>query len=96
MNHSEQIPTAASLAEVRARIAAAARAAGRDPAEVTLVTGGKTHPVTWVEAALAAGHRVLGKNRVQEAEASLLWADYGTDADDADGGVAVVGLTISF
>jgi pyridoxal phosphate enzyme (YggS family) len=68
-------PSQAAVAErleaVRERIAAAARAAGRDPAEVTLVAVGKLHPAARVEAALAAGHRVFGENRVQEAEAKF-------------------------
>ena len=58
---------AAGLAEVRERIAAAARAAGRDPAGVTLVAVSKTQPLERVEAALAAGQRVFGENYVQEA-----------------------------
>jgi len=58
----------AGLAEVRARIAAAARAAGRDPAAVTLVAVAKTHGPAAVEAALAEGQRVFGENRVQEAQ----------------------------
>ena len=56
------------LAEVRARIAAAARAAGRDPATVTLVAVSKTMPAAAVEEALAAGQRLFGENRVQEAK----------------------------
>ncbi len=60
---------AANLAAVRGRIAEAARAAGRDPAGVTLVAVSKTHGRERIEAALAAGQRVLGENRVQEAEA---------------------------
>jgi len=59
------------LAEVRRRIAAAARAAGRDPAAVTLVAVSKTHPAEAVAAALAAGQRVFGENRVQEAVAKF-------------------------
>jgi len=59
---------AANLAEVRAAIAAAAAAAGRDPAEVTLVAVGKVQPDERVEAALLAGQRVFGENRVQEAQ----------------------------
>ncbi|HEX8385072.1 MAG TPA: YggS family pyridoxal phosphate-dependent enzyme [Rubricoccaceae bacterium] len=51
---------------VRARIAAAATASGRDPDAVTLVAVTKTHPIETVEAALAAGLRDLGENRVQE------------------------------
>ena len=58
---------AAGLAEVRERIAAAARAAGRDPAEVTLVAVGKAQPPERIEAALAVGQRVFGENYVQEA-----------------------------
>ncbi len=57
-----------NLAGVRGQVAAAAEAAGRDPAEVTLVAVGKTHPAEWIEAALKAGQRVYGENRVQEAQ----------------------------
>ncbi len=59
---------AASLARVRAQIAEAATAAARDPAEVTLVAVGKTHGAAYIEAALDAGQRIFGENRVQEAE----------------------------
>ncbi|MPY71878.1 MAG: YggS family pyridoxal phosphate-dependent enzyme [Alphaproteobacteria bacterium] len=62
---------AVRLDAVKARIAAAAREAGRDPAAVTLVAVSKTHPAAAVRAALAAGHRVFGENRVQEAEAKF-------------------------
>jgi pyridoxal phosphate enzyme (YggS family) len=60
---------AANLAAVRAHVAAAARAAGRDPAEVTLVAVGKTFPAETMRRALALGQRVFGENRVQEAAA---------------------------
>lgn len=56
------------LAEVKGRIADAARAAGRDPAEVTLVAVSKTHGADKVRELLEAGHRVFGENRVQEAQ----------------------------
>jgi len=56
------------LAEVRQHIAAAARAAGRDPASVTLVAVSKTHGADRVGELLEVGHRVFGENRVQEAE----------------------------
>jgi PLP dependent protein len=56
------------LAEVRQHIAAAARAAGRDPAAVTLVAVSKTHAADRVRELLDAGQRVFGENRVQEAE----------------------------
>jgi pyridoxal phosphate enzyme (YggS family) len=57
------------LAAVRDRIAAAARAAGRDPADVTLVAVSKTHDVGAISTAIAAGQLVFGENRVQEAQA---------------------------
>jgi pyridoxal phosphate enzyme (YggS family) len=72
---SDPVPTppshdiAAALAAVRARITAAALAAGRRAEDVTLVAVAKTHPVEDVRAALAAGQMVFGENRVQEAEA---------------------------
>jgi len=59
---------AARLAEVRERIARAAAAASRDPAEITLVAVGKTFPAEALTAAVAAGATDLGENRVQEAE----------------------------
>jgi len=57
---------AANLAAVRGRIEAAARAAGRPPEAVSLVAVSKTQPADAVRAALAAGQRVFGENRVQE------------------------------
>src|SRR5215831_507362 len=60
---------AANLAAVRGKIATVARAAGRTPEGVTLVAVSKTHAVEIVRQALAAGHRVFGENRVQEAQA---------------------------
>jgi PLP dependent protein len=62
---------AANLAAVRERIEAAAQAADRSPHSVTLVAVSKTQPVASVRLALAAGHRVFGENRVQEAEAKF-------------------------
>ncbi len=59
---------AASLAAIRRRIADAASAAGRKPEDVTLVAVSKTVEVPGLEAALAAGQRIFGENRVQEAE----------------------------
>ena len=57
----------ANLAAVRGRIAAAAEGVGRAPASVTLVAVSKTQPIAAVRAALRAGQRVFGENRVQEA-----------------------------
>jgi pyridoxal phosphate enzyme (YggS family) len=56
------------LAEVRRRIADAARATGREPAAVTLVAVSKTHGADKVRELLDAGQRVFGENRVQEAQ----------------------------
>ncbi|HXO01813.1 MAG TPA: YggS family pyridoxal phosphate-dependent enzyme, partial [Stellaceae bacterium] len=58
---------AANLISVRTRIEAAARGAGRPADAVTLVAVSKTNPQGAVRAALAAGQRVFGENRVQEA-----------------------------
>ncbi len=61
------------LAAIRARMTTAARTAGRDPAAVTLTAVSKTQPSHAIDAALAAGLRVFGENRVQEAQAR--WND---------------------
>jgi len=58
-----------NLRDIRARIAAAARAAKRHAADVNLVAVAKTHRPEAVEAALAAGQTAFGENRVQEAAA---------------------------
>ncbi len=65
MNNAD---VAANLAAVKDEIAKAARAAGRDPAAVTLVAVSKTHEGPRILPALEAGHRVFGENRVQEAQ----------------------------
>lgn len=67
-----------NLETVKARIAAAAADAGRSTAAITLVAVTKSHPAAAIRPALAAGHRVFGENRVQEAEAKwpALKADY--------------------
>lgn len=55
-----------SVAAVRERIAEAARRAGRDPAEVSLMAVSKTQPAERIREAYAAGLRLFGENRVQE------------------------------
>ena len=55
------------LTEVRGRIEAAARSAGRDPSAVTLVAVSKTFPLDLIREAAAAGQLDFGENRVQEA-----------------------------
>jgi PLP dependent protein len=62
---------ASRFAEIRRRIAEAAAAARRDPAGVELVAVSKTQGLERVAAALAAGQRVFGENRVQEATAKF-------------------------
>jgi pyridoxal phosphate enzyme (YggS family) len=57
-----------ALASIRARIAAAAIAANRNPDDITLVAVSKTHPATAIAAAIAAGQTIFGENRVQEAQ----------------------------
>jgi PLP dependent protein len=57
------------LANVRAEIARACAEAKRDPASVTLVAISKTFGVEAIEPVIAAGQRVFGENRVQEAKA---------------------------
>jgi pyridoxal phosphate enzyme (YggS family) len=56
-----------ALDDVMARIARAAQAAGRDPADVALVAVSKQQPWEAIEPVRAAGQRVFGENRVQEA-----------------------------
>ena len=57
---------AENLRAVRARIDAAARAAGRDPSSVTLLAVSKTWPAEDVRALAALGQRDFGENRAQE------------------------------
>jgi pyridoxal phosphate enzyme (YggS family) len=52
---------------VKARIARAARAAGRAPESVTLLAVSKTHCVARIREAIAAGLHAFGENYVQEA-----------------------------
>lgn len=56
-----------NLQVVRTRIAAAARAAGREPGEIALLAVSKTFAAGNVRAALAAGQREFGESYVQEA-----------------------------
>jgi pyridoxal phosphate enzyme (YggS family) len=59
---------AALLGSVRARIAKACLACGRDPAQVTLTAVSKQQPWAKVKAVVDAGQRIFGENRVQEAQ----------------------------
>ncbi len=61
--------SAARLAGVRTRIARATRDAGREPGAVALVAVSKTIGPEGIAPVIAAGQRVFGENRVQEAGA---------------------------
>lgn len=67
MTRTDPAGFAARLAAVRDRIEAAARRAGRDPAEVTLLAVSKTFPVEAIREAVAAGVTCFGESRIQEA-----------------------------
>jgi PLP dependent protein len=62
---------AARLAETRAQIANAARKANRRADEIKLVAVSKTHGAETVKAAIEAGARAFGENKVQEAEGKI-------------------------
>ncbi len=65
---NELAAAAGSLARVRSEVAQACAEAGRDPASVTLIAVSKTHPAETIAPVIAAGQRVFGENRVQEAK----------------------------
>ena len=56
-----------ALEATHARIAKAARDAGRIPEDISLVAVSKTHPAEAVQAAIDTGQLLFGENRVQEA-----------------------------
>ena len=60
-----------NLAEVRERIKQAAQTAGRNADEIKLVAVSKTHPAEVLQEAIAAGIKVFGENKVQEAEGKI-------------------------
>jgi pyridoxal phosphate enzyme (YggS family) len=60
---------ATRLADIRSRIAQAAKIARREADEVTLIAISKTHPAEAITPLIAAGQRAFGENRVQEAQA---------------------------
>ncbi len=66
---NERVDAAARLADVRAQIARAAADARRHADDVTLIAVSKTHGADAIVPLIAAGQRVFGENRVQEAEA---------------------------
>jgi PLP dependent protein len=72
--------SAQRLAEAQAKIAAAAQAVGRDPAEVRLIAVSKTFDAPEILPVLQAGHRQFGENRVQEAKGK--WPELKTQFPD--------------
>jgi len=60
------MPIRENIEAVRVKIAEAAKAAGRDPAEITLVGASKMNDAAACREAIAAGVDALGENRVQE------------------------------
>lgn len=68
MSQSASVPALEGLAHVRETLALACRDAGRAPGAVELVCVSKTFPVEAIRPVIAAGQRVFGENRVQEAQ----------------------------
>jgi pyridoxal phosphate enzyme (YggS family) len=69
-NESQAIAAArARLADIADRIDRAARVAGREGGDVTLIAISKTQDAEAIEPLIAAGQRCFGENRVQEAQA---------------------------
>jgi pyridoxal phosphate enzyme (YggS family) len=69
MNGTMTTPTTSTgLVAVKQEVERACREASRDPAAVTLVAVSKTFPADAIEPIIAAGQRVFGENRVQEAK----------------------------
>ncbi len=64
-------PIARNLEEVKRRIAAAARKAGRDPAAVRLVAVSKTVDLERIKEAWDAGQQIFGENYLQEARSKI-------------------------
>jgi hypothetical protein len=64
-------PIAQNLKAVQQRLEAAARRAGRNPAEVRLIAVSKTVEIERVRQAVAAGHHLFGENYIQEARGKI-------------------------
>lgn len=68
MNMNDEDPVSQNLKAIRAQIEKAAAAYGREAQTIQLVAVSKVQPEEKIDAALAAGHRLFGENRVQEAQ----------------------------
>ncbi len=62
---------AENIAAVKGRIGQACERAGRDPAEVTLLTVSKFHPASTIAEAVGLGLTLFGESRVQEARVKI-------------------------
>lgn len=71
-----------NLAKVRAAIAAAEKDAGRPAGSARLVAVSKTKPTDEIRPVIAAGQRVFGENRVQEAQSK--WLDLKAETPDLE------------
>lgn len=60
-----------NLTEIKQKIGAAAKRAGRNADEIKLVAVSKTHPTDVLQSAIKAGASVFGENKVQEAEGKI-------------------------
>lgn len=67
-NNTKHSDAAGRLATVREQIDVAAREAGRAASSVNLISVSKTFAAEQIEPVIAAGHRLFGENRVQEAQ----------------------------
>ena len=63
---------AVRLADVRARVRAAAQKCGRQPDDVRLIAISKTHPASVIKQVCQLGATDFGENRVQEAEGKIV------------------------
>jgi pyridoxal phosphate enzyme (YggS family) len=63
---------ARNLENIKQRIATAASAVGRDPASIRLVAVSKTKSAADIRAAIDAGQKIFGENRVQEAKVKFV------------------------
>lgn len=66
--NTEHFDATQRLASVREQIDGAARAAGRETSSVRLIAVAKTFAAEQIEPVIAAGQRLFGENRVQEAQ----------------------------
>jgi pyridoxal phosphate enzyme (YggS family) len=74
-----------NLQAVKGRIARAVAAAGRAPESVTLLAVSKTHPMSLIEEAYAAGQRAFGENYVQEAVDKIAAVNTLVESEPTDG-----------